>query len=92
MNVVMKFGGTSVADADAIGRLIAIVRRQIERQQAGNRADSKPPIVVVSALSKVTDGLLGAARLIESGDRESATSQMDDLVARHVAVALVSTM
>jgi aspartate kinase len=87
MTVVMKFGGTSVADVDAIGRLAAIVRRQIERQQADSRADSKPPIVVVSALSKVTDGLLGAARLIESGDPEGATSRMNDLVARHVALA-----
>ncbi len=83
MSVVMKFGGTSVADADAIGRLAAIVRRQIARQEAGG----KPPIVVVSALSKVTDGLLEAARLIETGDRDLATSRLNDLVERHVAVA-----
>jgi aspartate kinase len=87
MSVVMKFGGTSVADADAIGRLTAIVERQIERQQAGGPAGSRPPIVVVSALSKVTDGLLEAARLIASGDRDAATSRMNDLVERHVAVA-----
>jgi aspartate kinase len=87
MSVVMKFGGTSVADADAMGRLITIVQRQIERQQAGGQAGSRPPIVVVSALSKVTDGLLEAARLIESGDRDGATSRIRDLVERHVAVA-----
>ena len=28
MSVVMKFGGTSVADPDAIRRLVAIVRRE----------------------------------------------------------------
>ena len=83
MSVVMKFGGTSVADAEAIGRLAAIVRRQIARQGPGG----KPPIVVVSALSKVTDGLLEAARLIENGDRDRATSRLNDLVERHVAVA-----
>ena len=32
--VVMKFGGTSVADRAAIERLIAIVRRQRERDVA----------------------------------------------------------
>src|SRR5437870_3629446 len=85
MTVVMKFGGTSVADADAIGRLAAIVRRQIERQAA--TAGSRPPVVVVSALSKVTDALLEIARLIENGARDDATSRMNALVERHVAVA-----
>jgi aspartate kinase len=87
MSIVMKFGGTSVADADAIGRLIAIVQRQIERQQAGGEAGRRPPIVVVSALSRVTDGLLEAAQLSELGDSDGATSRMNDLAERHVAVA-----
>ena len=87
MSVVMKFGGTSVADADAMARLAAIVRRQIEKQEARNNAESRPPVVVVSALSKVTDGLLEVARLIENGDRDGATSRLNDLVDRHVAVA-----
>ena len=86
-SVVMKFGGTSVADADAMARLAAIVRRQIEKQQARGEAASKPPVVVVSALSKVTDGLLEVARLIEHGDRDGATTRLNDLVDRHVAVA-----
>ena len=41
----MKFGGTSVANFEAITRAIFIV---------GGRLDKKP-VVVVSALSKVTD-------------------------------------
>ena len=52
MSVVMKFGGTSVADEEAIRRVTQIVRQQIERQPPGDRL----PVVVVSALSKVTDG------------------------------------
>ena len=36
MSVVMKFGGTSVADQDAIRRVTAIVRQQIERQPASD--------------------------------------------------------
>ena len=43
--IVMKFGGTSVANFEAITRAIFIV---------GGRLDQKP-VVVVSALSKVTD-------------------------------------
>ena len=45
MSVIMKFGGTSVADAEAIGRVVAIV----ERELAARSAD--PPVVVVSAMS-----------------------------------------
>ena len=48
--VVMKFGGTSVEDAAAIRRLIGIVNNRL-----GER-----PVVVVSALAKVTDQLLEA--------------------------------
>ena len=43
--IVMKFGGTSVANFEAITRTIFIV---------GSKLDQKP-VVVVSALSKVTD-------------------------------------
>ena len=51
--VVMKFGGTSVEDATAIGRTAGIV--------AGRVAAGKKPVVVVSAMSKVTDQLLACA-------------------------------
>ena len=51
--VVMKFGGTSVEDPAAIGRTAAIV--------AGRVALGKSPVVVVSAMAKVTDQLLRAA-------------------------------
>jgi aspartate kinase len=83
MSVVMKFGGTSVADEDAFRRVVAIVRRQIERQGSQTR----PPIVVVSALSKVTDGLLQVARSVEAGERDQAVERLDSLAERHVAIA-----
>jgi aspartate kinase len=79
----MKFGGTSVADEQALGRVTAIVQRQIE----GQRASDRPPIVVVSALSKVTDGLLNVARMIEAGQRDQATKRLDELAERHAAIA-----
>jgi hypothetical protein len=47
VNVIMKFGGTSVQDAEAMNRVINIVRRQ----WADNPVDP-PPVVVVSAMSK----------------------------------------
>ena len=79
--VVMKFGGTSVADPDAIGRVASIVRRQIE---AG---DGAPPVVVVSALSKVTDRLIAAAKAAEEGDGDAAAGALSELLNRHRSVA-----
>jgi aspartate kinase len=85
--VVMKFGGTSVADQSAIERLIAIVRaqRQADAQQEGG--DARGPIVVVSALSKVTDRLLGVAANAGAGDIEGAHNNLRELRQRHRAIA-----
>src|ERR671911_2675485 len=89
--VVMKFGGTSVADQNAIERLISIVRaqRQADAQQEGG--DARGPIVVVSALAKVTDRLLGVAANAGAGDIEGAQTNLRDLRQRHIAVAHVIT-
>jgi aspartate kinase len=86
---VMKFGGTSVADRPAIERLIALVRaeRQAEAQTEGG--DARGPVVVVSALSGVTDRLLGVAALAGSGDLEGARTSLQDLRARHITVSEV---
>jgi aspartate kinase len=86
VTTVMKFGGTSVADAEAIGRVAAIVRRQFDADAPG-----APPIVVVSALAKVTDALLDAARKAEEGDADSAAARVEALIERHVAVAAALT-
>jgi len=73
--VVMKFGGTSVEDAAAIGRTAAIV--------AGRSAMGKSPVVVVSAMAKVTDQLLRAASAAAGGDRTGALSISSRLRSRH---------
>ena len=86
-SVVMKFGGTSVADADAMTRVVNIVRRQWESQPK----DGRPPVVVVSALSKVTDGLIRAAELARSGDAEKSAALIVELLDRHVAIARTLT-
>lgn len=84
--VVMKFGGTSVADQAAMARLIQIVRaqRQADAQQEGG--DARGPIVVVSALSKVTDRLLGVAASAGAGDIEGALTNLSELRQRHVGI------
>ena len=81
--VVMKFGGTSVEDPAAITRTASIV--------AGRVANKKHPVVVVSALAKVTDQLLRAASAAATGDRTGALAISSRLRARHrdTAVALV---
>src|SRR5688572_23385914 len=78
--VVQKFGGTSVADPDAIRRLIEIVR-------AAHARDGRGPAVVVSAMSGVTDALLQIAAAAGSGHHEDALSRVEQLRARHLAAA-----
>jgi aspartate kinase len=78
--LVMKFGGTSVADADAIARLVSTVREQ-------QTAAGAPPVVVVSALAKVTDKLIAVARMAEAGQGEEAAAELRGLSMRHAAVA-----
>ena len=73
--VVMKFGGTSVEDPAAIARTAAIV--------AGRVALGKQPVVVVSAMAKVTDQLLRAAAASEKGDRAGALAISEKLRVRH---------
>ncbi|MBL8138986.1 MAG: aspartate kinase [Acidobacteria bacterium] len=86
--VVMKFGGTSVADQAAIERLMGIVARQRDEDIAAG--DAAPgPVVVVSALSGVTDRLLGVAAEAGAGDNEGARHNLRDLRARHMTVAEV---
>lgn len=89
--VVMKFGGTSVKDRAAIERLMAIVRaqRQADAQQEGG--DARGPVVVVSALSGVTDRLLGVAAEAAAGDVEGSRTNLRDLHQRHVTVSEVVT-
>jgi len=84
--VVMKFGGTSVADADAINRLIGIVQHQ-----RGKTSDGGTPLVVVSALSGVTDTLVSIAELAEEGAGDRAAAALKGLLERHLALASAVT-
>jgi len=75
--IVMKFGGTSVQDAEAIDRAAAIVNARLPQK----------PIVVVSAMAKVTDQLLAMARAAGSGDRKAALKLSRSLRERHYNTA-----
>jgi aspartate kinase len=75
--VVMKFGGTSVEDAPAIERLTAIVRSRMNLQ----------PVLVVSALAKVTDQLLEAGKAAANGKLGAALALVRDIFVRHEYLA-----
>jgi len=75
--IVMKFGGTSVQDAKAIDRVAQIVQ--------GRLADR--PVVVVSAMAKVTDSLLAMGKAAGNGDRKTALKMVRALRERHYETA-----
>jgi aspartate kinase len=71
--IVMKFGGTSVEDAKAIDRTASIVRERLPQK----------PVVVVSAMAKVTDTLLKMAKAAGEGNRDAAMELSRGLRERH---------
>ncbi len=77
--VVMKFGGTSVKDPEAITRLSRIVARE--------QGISGVPVVVVSAMSGITDQLLDAVAAVERGDADVASQKVTVMRDRHRAAA-----
>jgi aspartate kinase len=72
----MKFGGTSVGDAAAFERVTTMVGTYSDRRA----------VVVVSAMTKVTDALLGAFQLAKHGDLASAIDSLEPHLERHEAV------
>jgi aspartate kinase len=76
---VMKFGGTSVADARAFARVADLVRKAV--------AAAERPVVVVSAMSRFTDALVAAAAQAESGQASEALRSLEEHFARHTEVA-----
>src|SRR3990170_2943464 len=60
--VVQKYGGSSLADAN---RIKHVAQRIARRRQAGDDV-----VVVVSAMGRMTDGLIGFARQINERPEE----------------------
>jgi aspartate kinase len=71
--IVMKFGGSSVADARRILAVRRIVSDRLKRR----------PVVVVSALAGVTDLLLEAIGAARSGERDLLERLLSDIERRH---------
>ncbi len=71
---VLKFGGTSVANAENMGKTIFIIQEAIKKENT---------IVVASALGGVTDILLQSGTLAASGD-EAYKQQLQIVEQRHL--------
>ncbi len=71
---VLKFGGTSVANAENINKVVGVVKEAVKKDKT---------VVVVSALGGVTDLLLGAAALAAEGN-ESYKDKLTTIEQRHM--------
>lgn len=77
MAVVMKFGGTSVADAAALENVARIVSSE----------HKSAPVVVVSAMGGVTDTLLKATNIAATSRAQLSFALLENVFKRHEAVA-----
>jgi aspartate kinase len=75
--LVLKFGGTSVRNAEWLDRTLQIAR------------DALPgaPLLVSSAMAGVTDSLQGLARRVEAGEGGAAWQLQEALKERHLVTA-----
>ena len=71
--IVMKFGGSSVANPEVIDRVLDIASREIGRGI----------VLVASAMGKTTDRLVAAKEAAMLGDLEGSKAMLDDLHAYH---------
>src|ERR1043166_3209570 len=74
---IMKFGGTSVEDADAIRNVVAIIKMAVNAR----------PVVVVSALGGFTNSLLRSVETAIDADARTASKSLESEFARHLAIA-----
>ena len=72
---VLKFGGTSVANADNINRVVGIIKTALTKDKT---------IVVVSALGGITDKLLQCGALAATCD-QSYKQLLQEITQRHLA-------
>ena len=77
--LVMKFGGTNMGDAAAIRHSAGLAGRSLR--------EGVKVVVVVSAMSGVTNALLGVAEAAEKGDIALANDQIAQLRTRHFTAA-----
>lgn len=73
--IVMKFGGTSVGSAERMQEVVQLVKRA---------AAKSCPVVVLSAMSGVTNALIAGAEAAAAGNFNEALRQADVVRAKHV--------
>ena len=73
---VLKFGGSSVANAENINKIISILRDRPEKEKL---------VVVVSALGGTTDALLNSVITASKGD-EKYKEELRKIEDRHLEV------
>ena len=71
---VLKFGGSSVANADNINKIVAILKERLPNEKL---------ILVVSALGGITDSLLTTVVLASEGN-EDYKSHLEQIENRHL--------
>lgn len=76
---ILKFGGTSVGSAEGFAQVAEIIARA--------REQDVHVVVVTSAMSGVTDALIGAARAAAAGDETPYRDARNELLVRHQIVA-----
>lgn len=77
MMIVLKFGGTSVQDAKWMDKAVDIAAEQLNRG----------PVLVSSAMSKVTDTLLDIAACSINGDEKKASELIEFIREKHISTA-----
>jgi len=71
---VLKFGGSSVANADNINKIVSILEGRLKNEKI---------IVVVSALGGITDALLNSV-ILASGGNEIYKEELQEIERRHL--------
>ena len=78
---VLKFGGMSVGSGERIRRVASFIGHHVRE------GEGIVPVIVVSALSGVTDQLLRIARFACTGDHKSWQQELEALKRKHVEAA-----
>lgn len=80
MRIVMKFGGTSVSCSEGIDHIVEITKKSV--------LDGNEVIVVVSAISGITDKIIMATEKALINDKEAIRTYIKELATKHREIAV----
>ncbi len=75
--LIMKFGGTSIGSAPCIKQVSAIIEK----------AKDKNPVIVVSAVSGVTDKLVSLSKKIKKISKNNFSTTLNNISSLHLSIA-----